>query len=311
MTFNFEDIIPEKLAQVAQSMEKLSSKLKVTIFDKKRIQKEKMGLLLTVNRSTDLEPRFIVLSYRGNPSSKKSFALVGKGVTYDTGGLSLKSTSNMEEMKCDMGGAATVLGTVYSAVLLGLKVNLWGVIPATENGIGSRSYKPGDVYSGHSGKTVEITNTDAEGRLILADAISYTIEKLKPDYMITLATLTGGIVVALGDEIAGYFSDHEKLSQGLEKAAKESDELVWRMPLHANYLDFLKSEIADIKNCDGREASSIQAALFLKEFVDKTPWVHMDIAGTAFRKKAKSFYPSQATGYGVRMLLSLLESFPL
>ncbi|MGD2168955.1 MAG: leucyl aminopeptidase [Chlamydiota bacterium] len=306
---NADDVTPEKLADTAKALEKVSSKIKVTVFDKKRIEKEEMGLLLAVNRGSNLEPRFIIATYNGDPKSKDHFALVGKGITYDTGGLSLKPTNFMLDMKSDMAGSATVLGTLYAAASLNLKVNLTAVIASSENSIGSKSYKIGDVYQGYSGKTVEITNTDAEGRLALADALSYTVKKLKPTAMINLATLTGAVVVALGDEICGYFANNDKLAEQIEKSAKDTDELIWRLPLQQSYLKMLDSKVADIKNSAGREAGSIQAALFLEQFVEKVPWAHMDIAGTAYWEKSKSYHPYFSTGYGVRMLLDLLENF--
>jgi leucyl aminopeptidase len=305
---NADDITPLKLAEIALSLEEMSSKIKTIVFDKKRIEKEKMNLLLAVSRGSDVDPRFIIVSYQGNPDSKDHIALVGKGVTYDTGGLSLKPTNSMLEMKSDMGGAATVLGTIYALALLNIKINVKVVIASCENSIGSKSYKLGDVYQGYSGSTVEITNTDAEGRLVLADALAYTEKNLNPKAIINLATLTGGVVVALGDEIAGYFSNNEVFSKKLETSAKETDELLWKLPLHLAYNDMLKSNVADIKNSAGREASSIQGALFLHHFVKKTPWIHIDIAGVAFWDKSKCYSPMFATGYGVRMLVNLLKN---
>lgn len=305
---NADDITPEKLADIAKSMEKVSSKIKVTIFDKKKIEAEKMSLLLAVSRGSNLEPRFIIAKYKGNPSSKDHFALVGKGVTYDTGGLSLKPTNSMLTMKSDMAGAATVLGVLHAVANLNLKMNLTVVIASTENSIGSKSYKVGDVYPSYLGKSVEITNTDAEGRLILADALSYTEKKLKPKGIINLATLTGGVVVALGDEIAGFFSNNDLLSNRLTQSAQICDELLWRLPLHPSYLKMLESKLADIKNSAGREASAMQGGLFLQQFVENTPWAHIDIAGTAYLDKPKNYSPIFATGYGVRALIHLLEN---
>jgi len=303
---NADDITPLKLAEVAKSMEELSSKVSTTILDKKQIEKEQMNLLLAVSRGSNIDPRFIVISYKGDPASKDHTALVGKGITYDTGGLSLKPTNSMLDMKSDMGGSATVLGTLYALILLKAKVNVSVVIPTCENSIGSKSYKIGDVYQGHSKKMVEITNTDAEGRLVLADALSYTVKKLKPKSIINLATLTGGVVVALGEEIAGYFSNNNDVSKKIDNAAKETDELLWRLPLHLSYNEMLKSKIADIKNSAGREASSIQGALFLHYFVEDTPWAHIDIAGVAFWDKSRGYSPMFSTGYGVRMLVNML-----
>ena len=307
---NADEVTPEELAKVALKLSKLSSKVSVKVLDKKELEKEKMGLLLAVGRSSRNTPKLIILSYKGNPKSSKKLALVGKGVTYDTGGLSLKPTPSMLTMRADMGGAAAVLGTMLACILLDIPKNIVGVIPTTENSIDADSYKIGDVYTAYSGKTVEITNTDAEGRLILADAISYTLDKIKPDAMVTLATLTGGVVVALGEEMTGSFSTSEKLQEMLKKASEKTGELIWPLPFYLPYKKMLASEVADIKNSAGREASSIQGALFLHAFVNKKiPFAHLDIAGTAFLSKAVGYHPAQATGMPVRLLVDLIETY--
>lgn len=292
---------------IAEKAKKLHPKIKTTIFDKKKLVSEKMGLILAVNRSSSHEPCLIQAVYRGNPKSKEHVVLVGKGITYDTGGLSLKPTDNMLAMKCDMAGAATVLGAIRVVAELGLKVNVTALAPVTENCIGSKSYKPGDVYRSYSGKTVEVTNTDAEGRLVLADALAYAVENLKPSCIVDLATLTGACVVALGEEISGLFSNDETLAEELLAASESSDELIWRMPVHNDYLEAYKSDIADIVNSAGREAGAIKAALFLQEFVGKVPWAHLDIAGPAFLSKPKHYNPTKGTGHGVRLLVDFLE----
>lgn len=304
---NADTITPQRLAEEALGLEKISSLIKTIVFDKKRIEKEQMGLLLAVNRASHLDPAFIQIFYQGGAKGQPPIVLVGKGVTYDTGGLSLKPTDGMLSMKCDMSGAATVLGTLKTAALLGLKLNLVGVIPATENGIGPKSYKLGDVYRSYQGKTVEINNTDAEGRLILADALSYAAKNLNPSCMIDLATLTGAIVVALGEEIAGLFVDQEGLASDLLAASASSDEAIWRMPLNEDYKDALKSDLADLINSGGRSASSVTAALFLKEFTGSVPWAHLDIAGPAFLSKPKYYHSTKATGFGVRLLIDFLK----
>ena len=301
---NADDVTPEKLARTAKSLEKVSSKIKTTIFDKKRIEKEKMGLLLAVNRGSFREARLIFVAYNGGPASGRPVVLVGKGVTYDTGGLNLKPTGFMETMKHDMTGGATVLGIIHAAARLNLKENIIGVIPSTENSIGSYSYKPGDVYVSYCGKSVEIQNTDAEGRLILADAISYSIKNLKPRCLIDIATLTGGVVVALGEEITGYFTDEEKFFKSLEKASSSTGEEIWRLPIFKEYKKHLKSDFADLKNIgNGRKASSVTAALFLHEFVGDTPWIHFDIAGSACLTAPSGYNPKNATGACVRLLV--------
>ncbi len=214
----------------------------------------------------------------------------------------------METMKCDMAGAASVLGTMRAAATLKLKVNLVGVIASTENAIGPNSYKPGDVYTSMSGKTVEISNTDAEGRLVLADALTYVQQTFSPTRMIDLATLTGGIVIALGEEATGLFSNNDKLAEALIESGEKTFERLWRFPLYPEYKEQLKSTIADIKNSGGRKASSITAAMFLEQFVKNVPWAHLDIAGTAYLSELKPYHPTYATGVGVRLLIEFLES---
>lgn len=306
---NADDETPERLAVVAKELEKISPNLKVTVFDKKRIEKEKMGLLLAVNRGSFRDPAFIIIEYTGDKSSKEKTAVVGKGITYDTGGLSLKPTPNMYTMKSDMSGAAAVLGLLFTAAHLKIKKNIVGVIPATENAIGSKSYKPGDVYISYSGKTVEVTNTDAEGRLILADALSYTIDKIRPDRIIDIATLTGAMIVGLGDDIAGLFSNDKDLAKKLKRASDNTGELIWEMPLFPEYRSKLKSDFADIKNsAESRAGGAITAALFLQEFVKDIPWAHLDIAGPAYFEKPKGYYSTLATGFGVRLLYDYFEN---
>jgi leucyl aminopeptidase len=304
---NADDLTPEALAARAHKVGKEFDKLSVTTFDQKRIEKEGMGLLLAVNRGSDLPPAFIIAEYKGDPRSKDHTILVGKGITYDTGGLNLKPTGSMETMKTDMGGAATCLGTIQAVAALGLKINVTAVIPSTENSVGSHAYKPGDVYRSYAGKTVEIGNTDAEGRLALADALAYAAEKLKPTRMIDLATLTGSIVIALGEEIAGLNATDDELADRLIAAGQTTGETIWRMPLPKSYRKQLKSELADLKNVGGRPGGSITAALFLKEFVGDVPWAHFDIAGTAYPDKPVGFNPVRATGFGVRLLVEFLE----
>lgn len=304
---NADDISPQKLAQAAKDLQKKFKKIHTTVFDKKQIEKEGMGLLLAVNRGASNDPAFIILKYEGDPRSKERTAIIGKGITYDTGGLNIK-TSGMETMKADMGGAAAVLGTLQAAAALDLKVNLVGVIASTENAIGPDSYKPGDVYKGYSGKTVEINNTDAEGRLVLADALSYTEANLSPTRMIDLATLTGGVVVALGEEISGLFSDDASLVKDLVQAGKTTHEIVWPLPLVQDYKEMLKSPYADLKNSAGRKASPVTAALFLQHFVKKIPWAHIDIAGPAFLSDPRFYQPTCGTGFGVRLLIEYLKS---
>lgn len=304
---NADDVTPQALAAAAKELEKEFSTVKTTIFDKKRIEKEKMGLLLAVNRGSKSDPAFILVEYRGNPRSSDVTALVGKGITFDTGGLNLKPTGSIETMKDDMSGAAAVLGTLRAAAALRLKVNILGAIPATENGIGPNTYKPGDVYRGYSGKTVEIANTDAEGRLVLADALSYIQKNYKLSRIVDLATLTGAAVIALGEEASALFCNDDTFAEHLMEAGTRSAERLWRMPLYPEYKEQMKSKIADLKNSGGRPAGVCTAAAFLHHFITETPkeipWAHLDIAGTAYLTTPKHYHPTHATGVGVRMLI--------
>ncbi len=301
---NADDVTPEMFAKEIPAM--LGKKVKTVVFDRKDLEKEGMGLLLAVGQGARYEPCMIQASYRGNPQAKEHILLVGKGITYDTGGLCLKSADNMLTMKCDMAGAATMLAVVKVAAALGLKINVTALAPIAENAIGSKSFKQGDVYRSFSGKTVEILNTDAEGRLVLADAIAYGVKNLKPTLVIDAATLTGAIVVALGEEMSGLFSNDESAAKDLERASQRTGESLWRMPLY-DYKDSLRSDIADLANMGGREAGSIKAALFLQEFTGGVPWAHIDMAGPAFLSKPKGYFPTKGTGWGVRLLVDFLE----
>jgi len=305
---NADIVTPQKLGEVALDLQKISTKVKVRVFKKKDIEKLKMNLLLAVNQGAKSDPVFIEINYSNNPSSKDRTVIVGKGITYDSGGLCLKPADSMLTMKDDMSGAAAILGTMHALIKLKPKINVTALVPSTENSIGPNSYKPGDVFTGMSGKTVEIVNTDAEGRLILADALSYAVEKIKPKRIVNLATLTGAIIIALGEEISGLFSNDDKIVKSLKEAGDRTGEFVWRLPLPSRYLELLKSDIAEIRNCGSRAAGSITAGLFLRQFVKKTPWAHIDIAGTSWQKKAKGYSPVQGTGVGVRLLVEWLEA---
>lgn len=305
---NADDVTPQHLAHVAMDLAKKDKHLKTTVFDKKRIEREKMGLLLAVNRGSHMDPVFMTIEYKGNPKSSDHTVLVGKGITFDTGGLNLKPTGSMETMRTDMSGAAIVLGVMKVISKLKLKVNVTGVIASTENAIDSKSYKPGDVYKSRAGKTVENGNTDAEGRLVLADALSYAVDHLKPTRIIDFATLTGAIDVALGNEAAGLFTNNDVLADFLIRAGSETGERLWRLPLYEEYRDQLKSDVADIKSTGGRSAGSITAAMFLQEFIGKVPWAHLDIASISFSTEARRYHPKLGTGMGVRLAVSLLQN---
>lgn len=302
-----DKVTPQFLAKIAKQIAKEHENVTATVFDKAKIQEEKMGLLLAVARGSSVDPSFIILSYKGHSRSKDHTVIIGKGVTYDTGGLNLKPTGFMEKMRQDMSGSACALATVEIAASLKLKVNVTAVVAATENSIDANSYKPGDIYQGYTGHTVEIDNTDAEGRLTLADALGYTVAKLHPSRMIDFATLTGAIVISLGEKVAGLFSNNDELATALLESSLHTSEKLWRMPLESSYNDLLKSEIADIKNCGGRPAGSITAALFLQKFVKDIPWAHIDIAGTAFSSKVDDYLPQNAIGYGIRLMMDFLR----
>lgn len=304
---NADDTSPKRLEEVSLELEKISKKIKVTVFDKEKIAEEKMDLLLAVNRGSSFAPSFIIIDYTSNQDKDRT-VFIGKGITYDTGGLSLKPSNAMETMKCDMAGAASVISTLYLTALLDLNVNVTGIIPATENSIGPKSYKPGDVYNSYSKKSVEVENTDAEGRLVLADAIAYAVDKIKPSRIIDIATLTGAVSIALGEEIAAVFSNDEKMWEILKKASENTGEKVWRLPLYKEYMEKLKSKIADIKNVGGRTGGVITAALFLEAFVKNTCWMHIDIGNVAYLKKRKGIMPDMGTGFGVRLFLEFLEN---
>jgi len=304
---NADIVTPQYLAETARKIAEKFPSVKTTIFDQKRIEKEGMGLVLAVSRGSAVEPAFIVLGHKGYPNSKDHTVIVGKGVTFDTGGLNLK-TSGMETMRDDMSGAATALTTIAIAAALNLPINVTAVVAAVENAIDAHSYKPGDVYKSYAGFTVEIGNTDAEGRLTLADALAYSVKELKPSRMIDFATLTGSMVVALGEGMSGLFCNDEKLAKDLLESSERTAEILWRMPLFEPYKEQLKSDIADLKNIGGRPAGSITAALFMQEFVQNTPWAHIDIAGTAFANKEKGYVPKNGVGFGVRLMVDFLQN---
>jgi leucyl aminopeptidase len=270
----------------------------ITILDKSAIVREKMGALLSVAQGSAEEPRFIALEYKG--SDAKPVVLVGKGVTFDTGGISIKPAQNMEDMKYDMSGAAAVLGTFEALGRLKPKVHVVGLIPSTENMPSGTAVKPGDVVTSHLGKTIEVINTDAEGRLILCDALSYA-RRYQPAAVVDIATLTGAIVVALGHTATGVMGDDPNLIDELKSAGERAGERIWELPLWEDYRDLMKSDIADVKNTGGRPAGSISAGWFLKEFVEGFPWAHLDIAGTAYTEREEPGRVKGPTGMGVRL----------
>ncbi len=304
-----DDIYPESLAEKAAILSKQYG-LKLEVLRDKEIQAKKLNLLWAVGRGSQHKPRLITLTYNGGPKSLKPILLVGKGITFDSGGYNLKPTKYIEEMYMDMAGGATIMGTIAACSELKLRVNVVAIIAAAENLVSSSAFKPSDIITAHSGKTVEITNTDAEGRLVLADALSYGIEKYQPQNVIDLATLTGACLYALGDRYAGIFSNNTKLLQAIKKASQTTSELVWELPIHPDYEKRLKSEKADMISCDVKTglAGASTAAAFLKRFVGKTAWLHLDIAGVAFGNIPKAYDHGGASGYGVRLLVEYLRN---
>lgn len=280
--------------------------LKVDVWGRRRIEQLKMAGLLAVNQGSREEPRFIRMRYRPKGAPRKKVVLIGKGITFDSGGLSLKSARSMETMKLDMAGAAAVIGVMSVLPELAPNAEVVGMVPATDNLPDGGAQKPGDVIRYPNGKTVEVMNTDAEGRLILADALVLAARE-KPDCMIDLATLTGACIVALGNELAGLFSNDEELADRLAACGRDAGESLWRLPLAAEYREDIKSHVADIKNVGGGSAGAVTAALFLQEFVGEVPWAHLDIAGPAFAAKERLTCPKGGTGFGVRTLLNLLR----
>lgn len=300
------DMTPRDFVEQARKAAKARG-ISFRALDKKQIAKEKMGGVLAVNRGSAEEPRFLILEYHGGKKGEAPIALVGKGITFDSGGISIKPAEKMGDMKWDMMGAATVVGVVLAAADLGLPVNLVALAPLTENMPSGSAYKPGDIVRFRNGKTAEIDNTDAEGRVVLADALDFAAE-WKPSAILDFATLTGAAVVALGLEAAIVFSDHEDLVSELISAGERTDERLWRLPMWDDYKENIRSDWADFKNTGGRYGGSINGAMFLKEFVDpKTPWAHVDIAPTAYYERDHAGYPVGATAFGVAMTLRWLR----
>ena len=284
--------------------------IKVTVYDESQMKKLGMHSLLGVGRGSVNESFLVTLEWNGNKKDKKApLSFIGKGVCFDTGGISLKPAKFMEEMKYDMAGSAVVAGLMQVLAIRKAKINAVGVVGLVENMPGGNAQRPGDIVKAYNGKTIEVLNTDAEGRLVLADALSFTEAKFKPRFMIDLATLTGAIIMALGEEYAGLFSNNDDLSNKIFKVGEKVKEKVWRLPLHDNYDKLINSTIADMQNINySGGAGSITAAQFLQRFVtSKTPWAHLDIAGMAFSKKAANLNPGGATGFGVRLLNQLIE----
>ncbi len=294
-------LTPERFVEKIKELKKQYG-WKLEILDEKELERRGFGALLAVARGSENPPYLVVASYKA-PRAKKTVAVVGKGVTFDSGGISLKPSRNMEEMKYDMSGAAVALGTLVSVSATRLPVNLVAAFPLVENLPSGKATRPGDVVKSYSGKSIEVINTDAEGRLILADALSYVEKKYQPDCMVDLATLTGAVVVALGHLAAAVFATEEEYLRQLQEAGDISGERLWPLPLWDEYAELMKSPIADVRNISTQPgAGTITAAKFLQKFVENTPWIHLDIAGTAYNMPEKSYRPKGPTGFGVRLL---------
>ncbi|MDA8098841.1 MAG: leucyl aminopeptidase [Nitrospiraceae bacterium] len=300
------DMTPLAIAGIARSMGR-KHRLRVQVLDRRRIRNLGMGALLGVAAGSAQPPAFVVVEYRGG-GRKPWVALVGKTITFDSGGISLKPGEGMDKMKDDMSGGAAVLGAIANAAALNLPLNVVALLPATENMPGGSAYKPGDILTTLSGKTIEIMNTDAEGRLILADALAYAC-RYKPAAIVDIATLTGACRIALGQEAAGMLGTNDGLKAQLRAAGEKTGERVWELPLWEGYCDLIKSDIADMKNTGGRDGGVITAACLLSKFVGNYPWVHLDIAATAWTEKDRPYTPKGATGFGCRLLTQFLRDY--
>jgi leucyl aminopeptidase len=308
---NASVMTPLRLASEALSLGRKTG-MRVTVLDEKAIAHKGLSLLAAVGQGSPTPPRLVFLEYRGDRSSKQWQAIAGKGITFDSGGQNLKPTGSIETMRLDMAGAAAVLGAMRALAALKPRVNVVGCIAAAHNAIGSRAFFPGDIYPSFAGKTVEINSTDAEGRLVLADALAYCIKTFRPSRIVDLATLTGSVVTALGDIVAGLYANDDDLAAALFSSGERTGERVWRFPLYQEYRDSLKSDLADLRNLSKFKkghAGSITGAAFIQEFVGETPWAHCDIAGTAWNEgAARGEIPPYATGFGVRLLVDFLTA---
>lgn len=299
------DVTPTVLGETAQAMGQEFG-FSVTVLDRAALEAGGFGGIIGVGKGSAQEPRFIVIEHGQKREGVPTVCLVGKGITFDTGGISIKPAERMDEMKSDMGGAAAVFGTMHVVGALKMPLHVVGLISSAENMPSSTAYKPGDILKTLSGKTIEVLNTDAEGRIVLADALFYA-QRFAPDAIVDLATLTGAIVVALGTHATGMITNSDDVAARLTRAGEATNERVWRMPLWEAYTDQIRSDVADVKNTGGRQAGALTAAAFLAEFVGSYPWAHLDIAGTAYSDRAtRAYTPKGATGIGVRLLTQML-----
>jgi leucyl aminopeptidase len=303
-------LYPDTLAKQAKTLEKLG--VKVQVLGEAQMRKLGMGALLGVGQGSIRESKMVVMQWNGGPKgtgkAAQPIAFIGKGVTFDTGGISIKPSAGMEDMKWDMGGSGVVIGLMKALAGRKAKVNVVGVVGLVENMPGGNAQRPGDIVTSMSGQTIEVLNTDAEGRLVLADALHYTNTRFKPKFMVNLATLTGAIIVSLGSHHAGLFSNNDQLSERLTKAGTDVEERLWRLPLSDAYDKMINSQAADMQNIGGRGAGSITAAQFLQRFVGKTPWAHLDIAGVTWSKGDAPTVPKGGTAFGVRLLDRLVAN---
>lgn len=301
---------PHTLERYAKALAS-KTKIKCKVLSQNELKRKGFGGIAAVGQGSKNESKLIILEYNNGISKDKSTVIVGKAVTFDTGGISLKPSEKMDEMKFDKCGGCTILGIMKAVSELKLRINLIGIIPSVENMPGGESYRPGDIVRLYSGKTAEILNTDAEGRLILADALTFGEKKYRPKEIIDFATLTGACIVSLGNNVAGMITNEGKLAKKMEKSSETTMEEIWRLPLNNDYMEMIKSEVADMKNVGiGRAAGTITAAAFLKNAIKDTPWVHFDIAGVAWTQQAtkkKPYYPKGATGFGVRLVTDYLR----
>ncbi|MFC1746689.1 M17 family metallopeptidase, partial [Candidatus Riflebacteria bacterium] len=309
-------LTPAIFAETIKKQVRGLKNLSIKVLHKSDIEKLGMGALLAVARGSDNPPKVLVLRYNGAGKKSPKIGLVGKGVTFDTGGYDLKPSSGIYRMYGDMAGAASVCATMIAAAKLGLKQNIVAIAGLVENRVNGKAYLPGDILESMSGKTIEVLNTDAEGRLVLADCLTYIQRKEKVDEVIDLATLTGAMVICLGHFVTGAFANNDSMFKKLYAAGERSHERLWRLPLYSDYFAQIKSDVADLENVGGRAAGSITAAMFLAQFIEKDlPWIHLDIAGTSFMEESifpyakKPYYPKEgATGLGPRLLLHYLAS---
>jgi len=301
-------ITPTKLAEEAKRLERELG-VKTTIFDRKKAEEIGLTSFLAVAQGTEEPPKFIIMEYGAEKKNVDTVALVGKAITFDSGGISIKPSQNMKLMKADMTGGAVVIATMEAIAKLGIDLHVVGIVPATDNMPSGKACRPGDVITSYSGHTIEVISTDAEGRMILNDGLTYAAKHYKPKAIFDFATLTGAMMVALGSHAIGYFANDEEVAERLEQASKTSGERIWRMPLWEEYDEQLKSDVADLKHSGGRPAGAITAARFLSNFVMDTPWAHLDIAGVMKQEATKGYNPKGSKGPAVRLIIDVLRNW--